>query len=120
MKKSTKNILIAIGCLYLADIIICLSWEKSRKLTKQMIDKMTEIEKLQISRLSGKVNKHYTNMEDEKLQKAQRIIDEVNCPNRYWHLNAEGQESMNEFKNKMAAVIKNHEEQYGTVKLDEI
>ena len=43
MKKSTKNILIAIGCLYLADIIICLSWEKSRKLTKQMIDNLKAV-----------------------------------------------------------------------------
>ena len=62
---------------------------------------MAEMEKLQMARLAGKVNKHYTSMEDEKLQKANQIIDEVNCPNRYWKLNQEGKALMEEFKHKL-------------------
>ena len=118
MKESTKKILTVVGCLYLADIIICLSWEKSRKLTKQMINKMTEMEKLQMARLAGKVNKQYTDMEDEKLNNAQQIVDHLNS--LAYKPSEKTNEAIDEFKNKMTEVIKKHEQEYGPVKLDEI
>lgn len=81
MSNKTKKFLVVAVCIYLAEIIVCLSIDKSRKMTEDIIKKCGEIERCKAQNLKDHIDRTFEEKENERLQKSNEIIKMVNEEN---------------------------------------